>query len=195
MSHTSSSGGENSTALAEADWVKAQAPASSCVPECAPCAGRAEEAPSKHQQPTENSRAFHQLAGSSSSVQLERDCFPSHRETDNAGAVASLSIPLTCRRKIPSLPKHSKTDSPDVGKALTIERIKPVSVTSCLYGFTSEIAPGLNSAKELKSHLINSTDEKPTTFCCSYIFPLALQKLLITHGNISCWEMWLQHPG
>lgn len=54
-------------------------------------------------------------------------------------------------RKIPSLPKHSKPDSPDVGRVQSVESLKPVSVTSCLYGFTSDIAPGLNDAKELKS--------------------------------------------
>lgn len=86
---------------------------------------------------------------------MEHGCFPSHKETDNAGAVASLSVPLTCRRKIPSLPKHSKPDSPDVGRVQAVESLKPVSVTSWLYGFTSEIAPGLNVAKELKSLSIN----------------------------------------
>lgn len=106
--------------------------------------------------PAEPLWPFHQLAGSISSVQMEHGCFPSCKETDNAGAVASLSIPLTCRRKIPSLPKHSKPDSPDVGKAQAVESLKPVSVTSWLYGFTSEIAPGLNIAKELKSLSMNS---------------------------------------
>lgn len=87
---------------------------------------------------------------------MEHGCFPSRKEMDNAGAVASLSIPLTCRRKIPSLPKHSKPDSPDVGRIQTVESLKPVSATSLLHGFTSEIAPGLKVAKELKSLSINS---------------------------------------
>lgn len=101
--------------------------------------------------PTEPLWPFHQLPGSVSSVQMEHGCFPSRKETDNAGAVASLSVPLICRRKIPSLPEHSKPDFPDVGRVQTVESLKPVSVTSWLYGFTSQIAPGPNVAKELKS--------------------------------------------
>lgn len=100
------------------------------------------------------------LAGSTSSLQLRRGCFPSRREKENAGAVASLSIPLTCRRKIPSLPKHSEPDSPDVGEALPIESLKPVSVTSRWDGFTSEIAPGPSIAKELNSLSLNSSERQ-----------------------------------
>lgn len=100
------------------------------------------------------------LAGSTSSLQLRRGCFPSRREKENAGAVASLSIPLTCRRKIPSLPKHSEPDSPDVGEALPIESLKPASVTSRWDGFTSEIAPGPSIAKELNSLSLNSSERQ-----------------------------------
>lgn len=97
--------------------------------------------------PTEPLWPFHQLSGSINLLQMVHGCFLSHKEMDNAGALASLAIPLTCRRKIPSLLKHSKPNSPDAGRVQSVESLKPV--TSCLYGFTSEIAPGLNGAKEL----------------------------------------------
>lgn len=116
---------------------------------------RCPAAASNTPRPTEPLWPFHQLSGSISLLQMVHGCFLSNKEMDNAGAVASLSIPLTCRRKIPSLLKHSKPDSPDVGRVQSVESLKPVSVTSCLYGFTSEIAPGLNDAKELKSLSLN----------------------------------------
>lgn len=101
-------------------------------------------------------------------------CFLSNKEMDNAGAVASLSIPLTCRRKIPSLLKHSKPDSPDVGRVQSVESLKPVSVTSCLYGFTSEIAPGLNDAKEIKKSLSKLDSGRTQTRNVHFLLEAAL---------------------
>lgn len=43
-----------------------------------------------------------------------------------------------------------------LAKLRLLRAYKPVSVTSYLYRFTSEIAPGLNIAKELKHFSINS---------------------------------------
>lgn len=107
-------------------------------------------------------------------LQMVHGSFLSHKEMENAGAVASLSIPLTCKRKIPSLPKHSKPDSPDVGRVQSVESLKPVSVTYCLYGFPSEIAPSLNDAKELTSFSLNYIVAEPRLEMCIFLLKLHL---------------------
>lgn len=60
---------------------------------------RCPAAASNPPRPTESLWPFHQLSGSISLLQMVHGCFLSDKEMDNAGAVASLSIPLTCREK------------------------------------------------------------------------------------------------